>query len=119
QIAVHYPHQVIQAFASGKRQGAHGFGFIHFAIAEYPPDLTISAVDQAPVGQVMHEARLVYGADGAYAHGSRGELPEIGHEVRVRVAGQTAGAIGDAAQFLPVMLQVSLAQSAFEESASI
>ena len=87
QVAIDHPNQVVQALACGQRERAHGLGLVHFAVAKHAPYLAPLAVEQLAVGQVAHEARLIYGADGPNAHGSCGKLPKIGHQVRVRVAG--------------------------------
>jgi hypothetical protein len=39
QVAVDDPDHVVQAFARGQSQRAHGFGFVHLAVAEHAPDL--------------------------------------------------------------------------------
>ena len=118
QVAVHHPHQVIQAFTRGQGQRAHGLGLVHLAIAKHAPDFSALAVQQGTVGQVTHEARVVNRTDRAYAHGPGGELPEVGHQVRVWVAGEPARpcpfACGRGADFLAVMQQVVLAQAAFQ-----
>src|SRR3546814_3871784 len=62
----------------------------------------------------MHEACLVDGADRPYAHGAGRELPEVGHQIRMRVTGQAARAIHGTAQLLPVMCQVVLVKTPFK-----
>ena len=62
---------------------------------------------------------MVDRADRPQAHGARGELPEVGHQPRVRVARQTACAAVGRSDLLAVMHQVRLAQAAFQKSAGI
>ncbi|MNV31866.1 hypothetical protein D3C71_1231880 [compost metagenome] len=68
--------------------------------------------------EVAHEARVVDRADRADAHRAGGELPEVRHQVRVRVAAQPAraAAVGEGrrGEFLAVVVQVFFAQAAFE-----
>ena len=114
QVAVHHPDQVVQFLARGQRERAHALGFVHLAITEHAPDLARRAVEQLAVGQVAHEARMVDRADRADAHRAGGELPEVGHEPGVRVAGEAACALGRGADLLAVVGQVSLAQPPFQ-----
>jgi hypothetical protein len=119
QIAVDHPDQVVQPLACGQREGAHAFGLVHLAVAEHAPDLAALAVQQMAVREVAHEARVVDAADGPYAHGARGKLPEIGHQPGMGVAGQPLGTGRRRADLLPVVLQVLLVQPPFEEGARI
>ena len=115
QIAVDHPHQVVQLFARGQGEGAHAFGLVHFAVTEDAPDLAAGAVQQAAVGEEAHKAGVVNRADGPQTHGAGGELPELGHQPRVRVAGQAARAFARGFEFLAVQRQVLRAQTAFQK----
>ena len=64
--------------------------------------------------QVLQEARLVDGHQRAQAHGHRGELPEVGHQLGVGVAGQAL-----AIHFLAEVQQLLLAQAAFQIGACV
>ncbi len=64
------------------------------------------------VEQVAVEPRLVDRADRPEAHGDRGELPEVGHQARVRVRGQALEAVG---QLLAEGVELGLVQAAFQE----
>ncbi len=64
--------------------------------------------------QVLQKARLVDRHQRPQTHGHRGELPEFGHQLGVRVARQTL-----AADFLAEVEQLLFAQSAFHVSAGI
>ena len=119
QIAVDHPHQVVELFPRGQGEGAHALGFVHFAISKHAPDLATRAVLQLAVGQVAHEACVVDGADGPQAHGARGELPKIGHQPWVGVAGEALGTSTRRTQLLTVMVQVLFAQTAFQKRAGI
>jgi len=68
KVAVNDPDHVVEPFTRSKRQGAHGLWLIHLTIAKYPPNFSGGTIQQPPVRQVAHEARVVDRADGAYAH---------------------------------------------------
>ena len=102
QIAVDHPHQVVQFFARGQGERAHAFGLVHFAVTEHAPDLAAGAVQQAAVCEEAHEAGVVNRADGPQTHGAGGELPEVGHQPRVRVAREAARAFAWGFEFLAV-----------------
>ncbi|MNV27820.1 hypothetical protein D3C71_1189810 [compost metagenome] len=119
QVAVDHPDQVVQALARGQGQRTHALGLVHLAIAEHAPDLAVGAIQQVAVREVTHEARVVNAADGADAHRARGELPEVRHQPRVRVARQPLRARAGRHEFLAVVLQVMLAQAPFQKRARI
>ena len=117
QIAVDHPHQVVQALTRRQGERAHGFGLVHLTIAKHAPHLALGTGEQLTVSQVTHEARVVDRADRANAHGAGGELPKIGHQVGMRIAGQAACALARAGvwrtNFLPVMQQIGFLQTTF------
>ena len=91
QVAVDDPDQVVQPFTRSQRKSAHGLGLVHLAVAKHAPDLSAAAVEQPAVREVTHKARVVNRADGANAHRAGGKLPEVRHQIRVRVAAQALG----------------------------
>jgi hypothetical protein len=119
QVAVDDPDHVVQPFARGQRQRAHGFGLVHLAVAEHAPDLAARAVEQTAVREVAHEARVVDRADRAYAHGAGRELPEVRHQIRVRIAAQALRALAGRGEFLAVKAQVFFVEAAFQVGACI
>ncbi len=60
-------------------------GSSDLAVAHEGPDLALGGVRDPAALEVLHEAGLVDGHDRAEAHRHRGELPEVGHQPRVRV----------------------------------
>ena len=119
QVAIDDPHQVVEALARSQRERAHALGLVHLAVAEHAPHLAPGAIDQAAMGQVMHEPRVVDGADRPYAHGPGRKLPELGHQVRMRVARQAAGAAARAGDLLAVVGEVLFVQPSLEEGTRI
>ena len=115
QIAVDDEDQVVEFLAGAQRERAHGFGLVHFAIAEERPDFARRDRDHAAIFEIAHEARLVDGIDGAEAHGDGGELPEIGHQPGMRIGGQARGV----AQFVAEVAQVLFGEAAFQERARV
>ncbi len=114
QIAVDHEDEVVQAFAAGQRDGAEGFRLVALAVADEAPHLAVGLLDQAAVFQVAHELRLVDGGQRAQAHRHGGGLPELGHQPRVRV-GRDALAV----HFHAEVVQLGLADAAFEEGAGV
>jgi len=88
KVAVHHKDQVVQPLARGQADGAQGFGLVHLAVAHEGPDLAVLGVGNAAGVQVLEEACLVNGHQRPQAHGHGGELPEIRHQLGVRVAGK-------------------------------
>ena len=86
-------------------------GSSDLAVADERPHLRLLAVDEAARAQVAVEPRLVNRQQRPQPHRHRRELPEVRHQVRVRIRGQPA-ALG---QFLAEVLQVLLVQPAFQE----
>ncbi len=119
QVAIDHEHQVVELFARGQCQRGDGFGFVHFAVAEDAPDLAVGAGHERTVLEVAHEARLVDRVDGADAHRTRGELPEVRHQPRMRVRRQAAQAVRGGGDFLPEMRQVRFAEEALQIGAGI
>src|SRR5207237_3495568 len=69
---------------------------------------------RAGVLEVAQEARLEDGHDRAEAHADGGELPEVRHQPRMRIAGEAL-----ALDLLAEMVQLVFAQAALEERARV
>src|SRR5262249_9319190 len=115
QVAVDHEDEVVEVLAGGQRDAAQGFGLVGLAVAQEAPDLLLGRVLEAAVFQVAVEAGLVDGHDRAQAHRYRGELPEVGHEPRVRVRGQSAAG----GQLAAEVFQLPGSEPAFEEGAGV
>ena len=99
-----------------ERDGAKRFRLVAFAVAEKRPELRLFLpVHQAARLQVTVEPRLIQRQHRAEPHRDRRELPEIRHQIRMRIRRQPA-AFGE---FLPEILQMPLVQPAFEKRARI
>ena len=71
-----------------RRDRAERLGLVGLAVAEERPHLAAARVHDPAALQVLHEAGLVDGHDRAQAHRHGRELPQLGHEPRVRIRGQ-------------------------------
>lgn len=114
QVAVDDEDQVVEFLAAGQGDRAEGFRLVALAVAHEAPDLLLAGGDEAAAFQVLHEACLVDRLDRAKAHGYGGELPEVRHQPGVRIGGQAV-----AVHFLAEVLQLFLADAAFEEGAGV
>ncbi len=85
QVGVDHEGQVVEALTRGDVECAEQFGLVRLPIAEERPDARIRGIEQPAVVEVAVVASLVDGADRAETHRDRGELPELGHQARVRV----------------------------------
>ncbi len=87
EVAVDDPGQVIKLLAGCQRQGTQCFGFIDFAIAHVTPNsgFLLGGINQTPSCEIAEKACLVNGHDRSETHGDSRELPEIGHQVRMRI----------------------------------
>ena len=85
QIAVDDEDQVVEFFTRCKADGAHGLDFVHLTVAAEHPDFTVLRVGNAAGVQVLEKASLVNGHQRAQAHGDCGELPELRHQLGMRV----------------------------------
>ncbi len=90
KVAVDDPDQVVEALAAGERGGAHRLGLVHLAVAEERPDLASLGLRDPAGLEVLHEPGLVDRGDRADPERHRRELPELGHQPRMRVRRQTA-----------------------------
>ena len=87
QIAVHHPDQIIEAFAGREGQRTERFRFIRFAVADEAPDFRFGAADETARFEVAIEPRLINRTNRAEPHRDRRELPEIRHQIRMRIGG--------------------------------
>ncbi len=92
------------------------FGLVHLAVAEEAPHVLLGGVLDAAVVQVVVEPRLVDGVERAQAHRHGGELPEVGHQPRVRVGRQPAAGV---AVLLPEAVKLIRGQPALQEGAGV
>ena len=89
QVAVDDEGQVVEIVVSGELQGTTALHLVHFAIAQECPDVLLAGVFDAAVVEVAVELCLVNRVDRSKAHGDGGELPEVRHQPRVGVGGQS------------------------------
>src|SRR6185369_11030757 len=75
----------------------------------------VRRVGEAARREIPVEARLVDGVQGAEPHAHRGELPEVRHQARVRIAREPGAALHLAAEVLDLRLR----ETALEERARI
>jgi hypothetical protein len=114
QVAVDDEDQVVQLLARRQADGTQAFHLVHLAVAAEHPDLAVFGVGDAARVQVLQEACLVDRHQRAQAHGDRRELPELGHQLGVRVAGQAL-----AIDFLAEIQQLLLGQAPFQIGAGV
>ncbi len=115
QVAVDDEDEVAQLFARGQGDRAQGLRLIHLAVAQQGPHLAAAGGAQAAVDQVVVEACLVDGAQRGQAHRDGGELPELRHQERVRVAREAAVRV----QFVAEVGQVLLAEAPLQKRAGV
>ena len=90
QVAVDHPFEVVEVVAAGQGDGPQGLGLVALAVAQKAPHGAALGVLDPAVVQVFVEAGVVDGVDGAQPHRHGGELPEVGHQPGMGVAGQPA-----------------------------
>ena len=90
QVGVDDEREVVQALLRGELEHAAALRLVHLAVAEERPDVLAGGVLDAAHLQVLVEPGLVDRRGGAEAHRHGRELPEVGHEPRVRVGRQPA-----------------------------
>ena len=93
QVAVDDEGQVVEALECGHVGQSATFRLVGLAIAEEGPHMLIGGVLDAAVMQVVVEPGLINGVHRAQPHGHRGELPEVGHQPRVRIGRQPAAGV--------------------------
>ena len=114
QVAVDYKNQVVQAFAGSQRNRALAFRLVHLAITAEHPHFAAFGFGEAARFQIFQETGLINRHQRTQAHRHGGELPKIGHQVRVRIRREAF-----ALDFLAEIIQLIFAQAAFHESAGI
>ena len=123
QVAVDDEGAVVELLARGERERGDRLGLVHLAVAEEAPDAALRRAvrrrEQAAVLQIAHEARLVDRVDRADAHRAGRELPEVGHQLRMRIRRQAARAARRRGQLLAIVGEVVGAEPAFEKGARI
>ena len=102
EVAVDDEDQVVELFARGERDRAERFGLVGLAVAQKRPHLRPRRGLEAAVLQIAHEARLIDRGDRAEPHRHGRELPEVGHQPRVRVRRQPASG----PELVPEVLQL-------------
>jgi hypothetical protein len=116
QVAVDDEGEVVQLLAGRDADGAERLRLVHLAVAEERPDPLLAGVLDAPVVQVAVEARLVDRVDRTEAHRHGRELPELGHQPRVRVGRQAAALVRE---LLPEAVELPLTEPPLEEGAGV
>ena len=114
RLAVDDPNQIVELFASRKRNRTERFGLVHFAVADERPDFAPGRYRQAAVVQIAHEARLIDRHDRPQAHRDGRKLPKCRHQPRVRIRRQPF-----AVDFLAEMLQLLFADASFQKRARV
>ncbi len=115
QVAVDDEGQVVEALARRDRERAQRLRLVGLAVAQEAPHPTGRGVLDAALVQVAVEASLVDRGDRPEAHRDRRELPEIGHQARMRVGGQAAAGLDLVAE----VIELILGQPALEEGAGV
>ena len=97
-------------------EGAERLRLVALAVADEAPHPALARVGELAGEKVAVVAGLVQGGDRAEAHAHRRELPEVGHQPRVRVARQAAAVAPD----LPAeVVEVVSFQPAFDEGTGV
>ena len=109
QVAVDDPDEVVELLAAGERDRAERLGLVGLAVAEEAPHPAVGGVVDAAVVEVLVEAGLVDRVERSEPHRHRGELPEVGHQPRVRVARQAV-----AADLAAEVVELGLVEAALE-----
>ncbi len=92
KVAVDHEREVVQALTRGKAERSTCLRLVELAISDEGPHARLARVGKLPMDEVAIEARLVDGSQRAETHRDRRELPPVGHEARVWVAGQALAA---------------------------
>ena len=116
QVAVDHEGQVVQALVGRHLDQAPTLRLVHLAVAQKRPHVLIRGVLDAAVMQVVIEPGLIDGVHRAQAHRNRRELPEVGHQPRVRVGRQPAAGM---AVLLAEAVELVGAEPALQERAGV
>ncbi len=103
QVAVDDEDEVVELFARRQADRPERLRLVHFAVAAEHPHLAPRGVGNAARVQVLEEARLVDRLDRSQAHADGRELPEVRHQLRMRV-GRDALAVDIAAEVVELLL---------------
>jgi hypothetical protein len=85
QIAVDDECKVVEPFAGRERKCSDRLRFVHLAVAENAPDMTIIVLRQGTIPKISQKSRLIDRIDGAESHGPGRKLPEIRHKPGMRI----------------------------------
>ncbi len=113
QVAVDDEDQVVEGFAASQRNRAERLRLVAFAVAEERPDLATFGLREPAAFEIFEEPRLVDRRQRSQTHGHRRELPELGHQPRMRIRGYAL-----AFAFLPKIDQLLIGESTLDEGAS-
>jgi hypothetical protein len=116
QVAVDDEDQVVELLASGERDRAERLGFVALAVADEGPYPALRRVVDLAVHQIAVEPGVVQRGDRTEAHRHRGELPEVGHQARVRIARQAAATASD---LLTEVIEVGVGEATLEIGAGV
>ena len=120
QVAVDDEGEVVQLLEGRRLQQTTALRLVHLPVAEEGPDVLLGGVLDAAVVQVLVELRLVDRVHRPDAHRHRGELPEVGHEARVRVGGHAGRALpGELGRLLAEAVHLLLVEAPLEEGAGV
>ena len=111
EVAVDDEGQVVEPLAAGNPERTQGLRLVHLPVAQEGPDTRGRCVRDPPLEQVAVEARLVDGRDWPEAHADGGELPEVGHEPRMRIRAEAPARDRLAAE----VVELLLAQASLQE----
>ena len=114
QVAVDDEDQVVELLARGQRDGPQRLGLVGLAVAHEHPHLGVGRRQQSPVFEVPLEPGLVDAHDRPEPHRHGGELPEVGHQPRVRVRRQARPP-----QLAPEALELPGGDAAFQVGAGV
>ena len=114
QVAVDDEDEVVELLARRHPDGAERLRFVHLAVAAEHPHLAAFGVRDAARVQVLQVARHVDGLDRPEAHRHGRELPEVRHQLRVRVRRDAL-----AVDVAPEVVQLILGEAAFHEGARV
>ena len=114
QVAVDDEDQVVELLARRQADRAERLGLVHLAVAAEHPHLAVLGVGDAARVQVLEEARLVDRHQRAETHRDGRELPELGHQLRMRIARDAL-----AVDLLAEVEELLLAEPALHEGACV
>src|SRR6266576_3304990 len=114
QVAVDDEDQVVETFAATQRNCAERLRLVAFAVAEERPDLAAFGLREAAALEVLEKARLVDRHQRTQSHRHRGELPELGHQPRMRVRRYAL-----AVAFLAEVLELLVGKPSLDVGASV